>query len=149
VADIKHRVGIKADLDSVYQALATRDGLASWLTRDVRGGEQAGSELELYFRDVQPGAVMEIVELRHNQLVRWRCTGGVAAEWLNTDVTFELKREGDETVVLFSHDHWQAATEFLHHCSTAWAVFLLSLKDGLEGGRFTPFPEVKRVSAWS
>jgi hypothetical protein len=34
--------------------------------------------------------------------------------------------------VLFKHQGWKEPVEFMHHCSTKWAVFLLSLKSLLE-----------------
>ncbi len=37
MADIRHRVGIAAPRERVYRALATREGLSGWWTRDVRG----------------------------------------------------------------------------------------------------------------
>ena len=30
--------------------------------------------------------------------------------------------------------------EFMYHCSTKWAYHLPSLKSGLEGRRYSPFP---------
>jgi len=35
VFDILHRVGIKAPLDKVYQALATPEGIAAWWTTET------------------------------------------------------------------------------------------------------------------
>ena len=35
--DIGHRVGMNAPLSEVYEALATREGVARWWTRDVEG----------------------------------------------------------------------------------------------------------------
>ena len=40
-----------------------------------------------------------------------------------------------------SHSNWADDTDFLAHCSTKWAVFLLSLKDLLEKGKGHPAPE--------
>src|ERR1700684_2812820 len=37
MVDILHRVGIKASLDEVYRALATREGAAAWWTTDTQG----------------------------------------------------------------------------------------------------------------
>jgi uncharacterized protein YndB with AHSA1/START domain len=45
MADIRHRVGIGAPAATVYQAVATKDGLAGWWTRDVRGEAREGGEL--------------------------------------------------------------------------------------------------------
>jgi uncharacterized protein YndB with AHSA1/START domain len=147
MADIRHRVGIDAPADRVYQALATRQGLAGWWTRTVEGDPGVGQELRFFFGQPEPSATMQVRELVPGQRVAWRCVGG-PDEWRGTDLTFELKPAGEETTVLFSHTGWREPVEFLHHCSTKWAQFLLGLKAGLEGGRSTPFPEDQRISSW-
>ena len=53
--DIRHRVGITAPAGRVYQALATKEGLSGWWTRDVRGEDKMGGKLEFYFGDPEPG----------------------------------------------------------------------------------------------
>ena len=35
MADIRHRVGIGAPQDRIYQALTTPEGLSGWWTREV------------------------------------------------------------------------------------------------------------------
>lgn len=45
-----------------------------------------------------------------------------------------------QTYVLFSHSNWKDHSNFMAHCSTKWAVFLLSLKEALETGSGKPFP---------
>ena len=45
MADIRHRVDIAAPRERVYQALATREGLSGWWTRDVWGEAEPGGEL--------------------------------------------------------------------------------------------------------
>lgn len=42
MADIRHRVGVGASPDAVYQALSTPDGLSGWWTRDVKGDPALG-----------------------------------------------------------------------------------------------------------
>ena len=42
--------------------------------------------------------------------------------------------------VLFEHEGWAEPVEFMHHCSTKWAVFLLSLKDWIERSEGRPHP---------
>lgn len=145
--DIRHRVGIKAPIRDVYDAIATREGTAQWWTRDVEGEAQLGSRLTFLFGGPQRSATMEIVELAPPHRVVWRCAGG-PEEWLGTTVTFDLRTEGDETVVLFTHSGWREAVEFMHHCSTAWAYFLLSLKHGVERDEATPWPDNELISSW-
>jgi hypothetical protein len=43
-------------------------------------------------------------------------------------------------MVLFTHAGWREPVEFMHHCSTKWAVFLLSLKDWIERSEGRPHP---------
>ena len=52
------------------------------------------------------------------------------------------------TIVLFSHVGWKEPVEFMHHCSTKWATFLMSLKKLLETGKGEPAPHDVKISNW-
>ncbi len=144
--DIRHRVGIAAPQNRVYEMLATTDGLAEFWTRQVQGDSAAGGKLSFFFGSPKPAAVMEVVELSQDDRVQWRCVDG-PPEWVGTTITFDLKDSGGETALLFTHADWREPVEFMHHCSTKWATVLLGLKSGLEGGAFTAFPDDTRVSS--
>lgn len=146
-AGIWHRVGISAPEQQVYEALATIEGLSAWWTPDVRGEAALGGKLEFYFGGDEPGAVMEVTDLDPGRRVAWRCLQG-ADEWVGTDLTFDLTPGPSETVVLFAHTNWREPLEFMSHCSMKWAVYLLGLKAGLEGGVATPFPDEPKISSW-
>ena len=151
MADIRHLVGVYAPAEWVYEWLATRDGLARWWTRDVRGDGSPGSRLEFYFTSPEPSAVVEVVEATPGRRVQWRCVEG-PEERVGTSVIFDLTsphRADGETVVLFTHADWREPVEFMHHCSTRWGYFLLSLKAGLESGKATPFPDDLKISSWN
>ena len=120
MAAIRHRVGINAPQARVYEALATTEGVSGWWSRTVGGDSIVGGTLRFFFGSPQPSAVMEVVDL-------YRRSGGLALragtdEWVGTNLTFDLKRDGDQTVVLFSHADWREPVEFMYHCSTKWAV---------------------------
>ena len=139
--DIRHRVAISAPLPQVYEAVATKEGVSGWWTRDgVQGESSEGSKLEFYFGQPQPAAVMEVEELHPQGHVQWNCIDG-ADEWIGTRLSFDLKEAGADTVVMFSHADWRSPSEFMAHCSARWAYFLLSLKSLMETGKGTPFPE--------
>jgi uncharacterized protein YndB with AHSA1/START domain len=141
VPDIRHRVAITAPIESVYEAVATPEGISRWWTRDgVRGESSEGSKLQFFFGQPDPAAVMEVTRLDPEGHVSWNCIEG-ADEWVGTRLTFDLTRNDDQTVVLFTHADWREPVEFMAHCSARWAYFLLSLKSLLETGRGTPFPE--------
>jgi uncharacterized protein YndB with AHSA1/START domain len=131
--DILHRIGIKAAPAKVFAALTTIDGLRHWWTTETKGNARAGGTIDFGF------CRMKVAEARRGRCVRWKCTGG-PGEWMGTEVTFQLKPRAGQTFVLFTHAGWKRPVEFMHHCSTKWAVFLLSLRDWLERGGGRPAP---------
>lgn len=145
--DIRHRVGITAPAGRVYQALATKEGLSGWWTRDVRGEDEMSGKLEFYFGYPEPAAVMEVTDLVPDRCVAWRCVQG-PDEWVGTSLTFDLASSAGETALLFTQAGWREPIEFMYHCSTKWAYFLLGLRAGLEGGVATPYPEDMKISSW-
>jgi hypothetical protein len=62
-------------------------------------------------------------------------------EWMNTEIIFQLLYKDDQTFIMFTHANWKKPVEFMHHCSTKWAVFLLSLKALIETGKGRPAPD--------
>jgi uncharacterized protein YndB with AHSA1/START domain len=146
MADILHRVGVVAPLGDVYRALATPEGLAGWWTADTVGESESGGKLAFRFGEAG-GFDMEILELDPAGRVRWRVTGG-PGEWIGTEIGWRLDQRGDYTIVLFAHEGWREPVEFMHHCSTKWATFLMSLKEFVETGRGHPAPGDVRISDW-
>jgi uncharacterized protein YndB with AHSA1/START domain len=139
--DIRHRVEIVAPPHKVYDAVATKEGISAWWTRDgVKGDSAEGAKLEFYFGSPDPAAVMEVTELSPAEMVSWSCVGG-ASEWVGTKLSFSLTPKDGGTVVLFTHADWRSPSEFMAHCSARWAYFLLSLKAYTETGTGTPSPE--------
>lgn len=138
MVDIIHRVGIACKPAEVFDALTTDDGLSRWWTTDTSGAGDVGSVIEFRFGGIGPD--FKVVELEKDALVRWKHCGEMPDAWMGTEVSFQLKPDGDQTYVLFSHSNWKEASEFMGHCSTKWAVFLLSLKDAIETGKGRAFP---------
>jgi len=136
--DILHRVGIDAPAQRVYQALTTIEGLRRWWIEETRGEARVGGTIDFGFCD------MQVLESVPDRLVRWRCVRG-PQEWVSTEVTFELSRKDDQTFVLFKHAGWKDPVEFMHHCSTKWATFLLSLRDLLQASKGRPYPHDVKI----
>lgn len=145
--DILHRVGIRSTPEQVYEALTARAGLAGWWTNDTEG---VGDEVDgrLRFRFGAGGFDMKVLELVPEERVRWEVVEG-PEEWIGTTVDWVLKREKEHTIVLFAHQGWEHPVEFMHHCSTKWAVFLLSLKSLLETGEGHPDPRDVKIDNWN
>jgi uncharacterized protein YndB with AHSA1/START domain len=144
--DILHKIGIKSSsLADVYRALTTIEGLSAWWTPDTRGESKPGGVIQ--FRFGAGGFDMKVLELQPAERVLWQVVDG-PGEWVGTKISFDLKENGDWTIVLFKHEGWQEPVEFMHHCSTKWAVFLLSLKSLLETGTGAPHPNEIKLDDW-
>src|SRR3954453_3943946 len=79
MSDILHRVGIKASSKEVYEALATRDGLARWWTTNTQGDSKVGGAIKFRFsadgREIG-GFDMKVLELRAGERVGWEVIEG-------------------------------------------------------------------------
>jgi uncharacterized protein YndB with AHSA1/START domain len=146
MVDILHRVGATTTPDKVYAALTTIDGLAAWWTTDTQGDAEPGGTIRFRFGDTG-GFDMKVVDQRRDERVEWEVIAG-PDEWIGTHVRFDLERKGDYTIVLFTHEGWREPVEFMSHCSTKWATFLMSLKDSVERDAGTPHPRDVRISDW-
>ncbi|MGI5267778.1 SRPBCC family protein [Nonomuraea sp. CA-218870] len=147
MVDILHRVGITAPAAEVYAALTTVEGLAGWWTTDTHGsGGDVGGVLR--FRFGAGGFDMKVLDLDPGRRVLWEVVDG-PPEWLGTHVSWDLAQAGDYTVVLFKHAGWKEAVEFTHHCSTKWALFLMSLKALIETGKGAPDPHDVKIDDWN
>lgn len=69
-------------------------------------------------------------------------------EWIGTFVTWDIRQDGDYTIVMFEHQGWREPVEFMYHCSTKWATFLMSLKQLVETGKGAPDPRDVAISDW-
>ena len=81
---------------------------------------------------------MEVIELVPGELVRWRVVDG-PPEWIGTTIDWRLSRRTTSSRSCCSPTRagpspWSSC----YHCSTKWAVYLLSLKALVETGRARP-----------
>jgi uncharacterized protein YndB with AHSA1/START domain len=147
MVDILHRVGIKSSVADVYAALTTAEGLAGWWTTNTQGhGSDLGGVLQ--FRFGAGGFDMKVLELDPGKRVLWEVVDG-PEEWIGTHVGWDLDQADDYAIVLFKHEGWKEPVEFMHHCSTKWAVFLMSLKSLIETGKGAPDPHDVKIDNWN
>ena len=152
MVDIIHRIGIRSSAAKVYEAISTIKGISHWWTEEVEGDERIKGKIEFTFRsesgDIKGKMAMEVQELNPQKSIRWRCVDG-PAEWIGTDVTFDLSQQDGQTIVIFGHRNWREAVEFTAHCSMKWAVFLLSLREFVETGKGKPSPHDLKIDNWN
>jgi uncharacterized protein YndB with AHSA1/START domain len=145
--DILHKVGIRSSSpQDAYKALTTLEGLSGWWTDDTQGDTRVGGVIKFRFGD-HGGFDMKVAALDPAKRVLWDVLDR-PGEWIGTTVSFELRQEGDFTIVLFKHQGWKEPTESMHHCSTKWATFLMSLKSLVETGKGAPYPDDVLIDNW-
>ena len=148
MVDILHRVGVKSSVADVYKVLSTRDGLAGWWTTDTQWDGELNGIIKFLFSldgNLLGGFDMKVLELQPGKRVSWQVVAG-PEEWIGTKVSFDLRQDGPYCMVLFKHEGWTEPVEFMHHCSTKWATYLLSLKSLVETGKGAPNPNDLRIS---
>jgi uncharacterized protein YndB with AHSA1/START domain len=144
--DILHRIGTTASPEDVSTALTATDQLAAWWTQGTEGDGDAGGVVQFRFGDAG-GFDMKVLDVQPGRLVLWEVVDG-PEEWIGTQVRFDIQRDDEWTIILFRHEGWREQVEFMNHCSTKWATFLMSLKSLVETGKGEPFPDEVRVSNW-
>ena len=136
--NILHRVGIAAEPDRVFEALTTVEGIKNWWSSETHGDAFEGGAFQ--FRKNR----LEVIHAEPSSVV-WRYSGP-AEDWVGTEIHFRLEWRDGQTFVLFSHEGWREPNEFMHHCSTKWATFLLSLKGLVENGEGRPEPRDTKIA---
>jgi uncharacterized protein YndB with AHSA1/START domain len=148
--NIVHRVGMKnVKPEQVYKAVSTKEGFASWWTVKTSGQAAGGNVFVFRFKEDSGGTGFEVLELMPGKRAAFKCISG-PQEWMDTHLEFEIRAEGNETILMFKHSGWREEGEFMHHCSTQWGYFLIGLKEFLEGGEGHPYGgNFHPISSWS
>jgi len=133
---IRLMVGTNAPTSKIISALTTIEGLSKWWTSHTT--ESTDTNEIIQFRFPENGPDMRVIESTGSRVV-WECINGVE-EWVGTQIQFNIEEKDEQTFIMFKHANWAEETPFMYHCSTKWAVFLLSLKSYLETGKGQPFP---------
>ena len=148
MVDILHRIGVTSSPEDVYKALTTIDGLKGWWTETTTGAADPGGVIAFRFAPVPDGFDMKVMDAKSGELVLWEVVDG-PEEWVGTEVRFEAQAGGrlhDRPVQ--ASTGWREAVEFMHHCSTKWATYLMSLKQYVETGTGEPSPRDMVISNW-
>lgn len=148
MADILQRIGARAVTPKdAYRALTTLEGLSGWWTTDTTGNTAVGGVIKFVF-ETRGFFDMKVLALEPEKRVLWQVVDG-PPEWIGTTVLWEIKQDGEYTIILLKHQGWAEQVEFMHHCSTKWASFVMSLKSLLETGKGTPYPVDVKIDNWN
>ncbi|MFP3853572.1 MAG: SRPBCC family protein [Anaerolineales bacterium] len=138
MADILLMVPMAADPKSVYRALTTREGLASWWTEDVEAEPEVGAVNEFRFEGGQVVMRMKVAELAPPERVVWEVQIPAPPEWGSTKVTYDIKPTEEGVHLLFGHRGWASTEGSFPAINYNWAYYLTSLKEYVEEGAGFP-----------
>lgn len=134
---IEHEIKIKSNLNDVYQALTTLDGLKSWHSAQMEGESKLNGQLITKGRD-KPTFVWKIIALTNNSDVKWECVEG-PGDSPGTQVEFNLIERDDGYIdVECIHDGWSKTDDNFTKCNTLWGMLLYHLQQYAETGIANP-----------
>lgn len=139
---IKHRVGIVAPIDSVWNALTTARGFSGWWSSSASFDP---STIRLEFTslttltfDFNAREVERCVRLQ-NRVDPY--------PWGGSDLEFRLSVADNQVFVTLSHIHPDASEEDFQFFMTKWPIYLVSLKKFAETGVGDPYPSDVKIQA--
>jgi hypothetical protein len=144
MANILHRILIKATPEKVYPSFATIEGLKEWWTRFITADNDIAAGAILRFRFGNSGPDMKVKNIIPGKRVEWECVDG-PEDWIGTKIFFDLERHGDKSILHFGQTGWKNENDFYMHCNCRWAYFMLSIKSLIETGHGTPYPEALEI----
>jgi uncharacterized protein YndB with AHSA1/START domain len=136
--DLIHRIDIAAPAETVYRILTTEDGIRAWWTTDVKMDARVGGTAVFGFFGHSTHFQMRLEQLTPSALVRWKCIGGTAPDWVGTTQEFILESDGPEALLKFCHGDWERGGDHCYFCNTTWGHLLVCLKDYAERGVRNP-----------
>jgi uncharacterized protein YndB with AHSA1/START domain len=135
MADIRHKLVIKAPPEKVYEGITTQEGLADWWCKQTTANPQVGFVNTFTFGNSR--SEMKVTELTPHKRVEWQCISSID-EWVDTKISFDLEEKDGRTILRFAHSSWREVTDLFDGCNYDWARFMTSLKSLCETGNGTP-----------
>jgi len=146
----RYRFTVSQSPEAVWAAVADPK---SWWSQEIEGSPaQIGAEVHYHYRDVHR-CTFRVTEALPGRRLVWHVTENQfnftqdRAEWVGTDVVFDLVPQAGGTEVTFTHRGLVPAYECFEICRDAWTAYLGgSLRKRIETGVGEPNPLESVVS---
>lgn len=113
--------------EEVFKAITNVRG---WWTGDIDGAaDTLDAEFTYRYADLHHSR-QKVAQLVPDRKVVWRVTEAHLAfvddpaEWVGTEITFEIVPQGETTEVRFAHEGLRSDFECFDQCSSAWGFFV-------------------------
>lgn len=134
-----HQVNVKASPETLYKAISSQEGLASFWTDDSKAESKVGSIASFGFGG--PTQRMKIEELVPGKRVKWLSLPDFP-NWGDTIVSWEITpAENGDTSLTFRHVNWPASVtaDDLGSINYTWGMVVDRLKQYAESGKPVPY----------
>lgn len=150
---LRHQVWIAAHPTTVYEALATAEGLGRWWAPHTSEETDDGLVLAHSPGPAHGDVKMKVVEAKHGERIEWEIISehpaqSPASAWTGTRIRFDISERPSPghwmgmtnygepmAVVDFFHSGWDEQSEFLGFCNYAWGMTLDLLRQWCEKER--------------
>lgn len=112
------------------EVFAAINNVRGWWTGDIEGDtDKLGAEFTYRYEDAHR-STHKITELSPGRRVRWHTTDSHLSfvqnktEWNDTDILFEITRQGNRTELRFTHFGLIPAIQCYDDCSGAWGFYI-------------------------
>ena len=127
------------------EAFAAITNVRAWWSADIEGSsDRIGAEFIHHFRDIHRCKI-RVTELVPGRRVAWRVLENHfnftkdEREWVDTEIVFDISRQGEETEVRLTHHGLVPEYECFDICSDGWTHYMNgSLRDLIVTGRGQP-----------
>ncbi|PWT74328.1 MAG: hypothetical protein C5B59_11455 [Bacteroidetes bacterium] len=101
MANILHRILIKANSDKIYSLFSTPEGISQWWTRHVTAEDhgQTGTVMQFRFNS-NTGPDMKVTLQVPGRRIEWECISG-PEDWIGTRIYFDVEKYGDKSILHF------------------------------------------------
>lgn len=132
MAEIYHLITMKANKETVFNAVTTQKGLSNWWLPDTIAKPEVGF-INTFKVGTQFINKMKVVDLQPHEKVEWVCLNELD-EWTGTHISFDIRENNGMCVLHLRHSGWKSQSEFFGNCSFHWARHLIMLKHYCETG---------------
>jgi len=128
MANIRLSIVVNVPAEQVFPLVAAAHGFTRWWAADVT---EMNGNVDLGFFKRSTVYRLKLAKVQPPLQAEWQCVSG--HEWNGTRIVFELVRDGDKTLLRFTHADWNAETDYFVLCTTTWGELMYRLKATAEG----------------
>jgi len=141
-----YKTSFLTSMDRNTSFYAVTKGIDKWWGEVDNSVRKLGDEFSIFFGNTEWR--FKITQYVPFEKIKWHCIKAnhvhkglqnIKEEWLNTDVEWDIKEDGDKTKITITHNGLNNQLNCYEVCKSGWDYFLLSsLKNYLETGKGTP-----------